>query len=412
LSSKEHSERKNDTNPRELNFLSTFQNDQHNKHSFPPTVDASRETKDDLNNVNEDTEDTLLTDSTFCSSFDKPVGHDYENVDYKGKQDYENHKFLFKPVSGNDNAQTGFQRHTDQETEHVHDQPNQSSSKITKEKHVHAESNVYSMLNEHEPHSKGDKDQSSSNIYAPHLSSGYLVPVDSRSSGTDKTHAPKNGQQDVSKIETGHSVVCQSISSMNSPLYENYPSLPTSPAVKDETTTRDDERILSSNLCTYTNTNLSSPDELFYAVSPTRTSDPRFDFHTGQTGYNLLHQNMHRSPSLGFNPHSDNIHYNPSAFHNVQPGYFVASGFSDSYVVAHNNFGVNSTVTPQMSSASQVFMKEEFEQHLDMEARKIHLVAALHIQKNARMFLARRKFLIMHRKTKLIQAVIRMHLAR
>lgn len=62
--------------------------------------------------------------------------------------------------------------------------------------------------------------------------------------------------------------------------------------------------------------------------------------------------------------------------------------------------------------ATKVFMKEEFEHHLDMEARKIHLVAALHIQKNTRMFLARRRFLLMLRKTKKIQAAIRMFVTR
>ncbi|XP_060553902.1 unconventional myosin-XV-like isoform X5 [Ruditapes philippinarum] len=62
--------------------------------------------------------------------------------------------------------------------------------------------------------------------------------------------------------------------------------------------------------------------------------------------------------------------------------------------------------------ATKVFMKEVFEHHLDMEARKIHLKAALYIQKFARMFLARRKFLLIHKKTVEIQAGIRMHLAR
>lgn len=57
--------------------------------------------------------------------------------------------------------------------------------------------------------------------------------------------------------------------------------------------------------------------------------------------------------------------------------------------------------------ATKVFMKESFEQHLDMEARKIHYKAVLHIQKCVRMFLARKHFLQMQEKARRLQAVVK-----
>ena len=64
------------------------------------------------------------------------------------------------------------------------------------------------------------------------------------------------------------------------------------------------------------------------------------------------------------------------------------------------------------SSHPQVFMKEEFEHHLDIEARKLHTQAALNIQRFVLMYLARRRFLLVQEKTHRIQAAVRMHLAR
>ena len=57
-------------------------------------------------------------------------------------------------------------------------------------------------------------------------------------------------------------------------------------------------------------------------------------------------------------------------------------------------------------------MKESFEQHLDMEARKIHFKAVLHIQKCTRMYLARKSFLQRRDKARNLQAAVKMYLVR
>ena len=57
-------------------------------------------------------------------------------------------------------------------------------------------------------------------------------------------------------------------------------------------------------------------------------------------------------------------------------------------------------------------MKESFEQHLDMEARKIHYKAALHIQKCVRMYLVRKRFLQRREKARKLQAAVKMYLVR
>ena len=57
-------------------------------------------------------------------------------------------------------------------------------------------------------------------------------------------------------------------------------------------------------------------------------------------------------------------------------------------------------------------MKESFEQHLDMEARKIHFKAVLHIQKCTRMYLARKSFLQRREKARKLQAAVKMYLVR
>ena len=66
----------------------------------------------------------------------------------------------------------------------------------------------------------------------------------------------------------------------------------------------------------------------------------------------------------------------------------------------------------KLSSDSQVFLKEDFEHHLDVEARKLNLQAVLHIQKYARMFLVRSKFITMQKASYKLQAIVRMYLVR
>ena len=57
-------------------------------------------------------------------------------------------------------------------------------------------------------------------------------------------------------------------------------------------------------------------------------------------------------------------------------------------------------------------MKESFEHHLDLEARKIHYKAVIHIQKCVRMFIARKHFQQKREQARRLQAVIKTYLAR
>ena len=60
----------------------------------------------------------------------------------------------------------------------------------------------------------------------------------------------------------------------------------------------------------------------------------------------------------------------------------------------------------------QVFMKESCEQHLDTEAKRIRDGAVLRIQKCARMFLARKRFLKMQKSIRCLQGAVRRYTAR
>ncbi|XP_041362375.1 unconventional myosin-XV-like isoform X3 [Gigantopelta aegis] len=75
------------------------------------------------------------------------------------------------------------------------------------------------------------------------------------------------------------------------------------------------------------------------------------------------------------------------------------------------------TQGPQFSKqyqigATKVFMKENFEQHLDVQAIKIQLDAVIRIQKSMRAFLARKKFLKVRESNIKIQTAIRRYIKR
>lgn len=231
--------------------------------------------------------------------------------------------------------------------------------------------NVYSCLEDHLMHQN--------KIYNASTNT-YLEPA---SSGADHTDTQYIGAVDstsepiVPPRLSRKSNVCRSLSSMNTPIYENLPftqPFPFSPEPKDT-------RIIASNLALNNDPDawVQSPDELFYAVTPAVSS-----LDTLAVG----------SPNVFLQSPMACIQ-GPSTF-----TYVTTDGFAMSSA---------SHVVP---SASQVFMKEEFEHQLDIEARKIHTRAVLYIQKFIRMHLARQKFLLVQQKTIKIQAAFRMRLAR
>lgn len=229
------------------------------------------------------------------------------------------------------------------------------------------EENIYSSLDDHLTHQN--------KIYNASVNT-YLEPASNH--GNDRGFHQANTPTPVPPPRQSRvrSNICRSISSMNTPVYENFPSVSGytfTPELKDS-------KILASNLSLNADSvaEVQAPDdEIFYAVTPAI-----------------------QSPNTPFIGSPDVFLQSPNT------GIPISSGFP---VLTSDIF---TSASPFMPSASQVFMKEEFEHQLDVEARKLHTRAALYIQKFIRMYLARRKFMITQHKTCKIQAAIRMHLAR
>ena len=238
--------------------------------------------------------------------------------------------------------------------------------------------NIYSCLDDHQTQQNKIYNASINTYLEPTRSSPSASNFQTQHGSLEMTPTPIPPPRHSKRLSS----TCQSLSSLNSPIYENFPSGSSYPSKGTQ--------IITSNLSLSTDNifGTQNPDELFYAVAPAIRSPD--------------------TPAVG----SPDVFLQSPSPAVQMPFAFPFLTNNTSFPPVTNNMSYFASVSANMPSAPQVFMKEEFEHQLDIEAKKLHTRGVLVIQKVVRMYLARRKFKLMQKKTIKLQAAIRMRLAR